>query len=93
MEKLNANVVALSLGAATTVLYIICLAIVAITPIPVVVSFVNALQHSIDVSGMMTRSISFGGALKGIVGWFIIAAVSGYVFTFLYNWFGQKLVK
>lgn len=90
MEKLNPNVVALSLGATTTVLYIICLALVAITPVPLIVSFVNALQHSIDVSGIVTKSTSFSGAVTGIVGWFIIAAATGYIFTFIYNWLGEK---
>jgi len=90
MEKLDYNVVALSLGFTTTVLYVICLALVAITPIPVMVSFVNALQHSIDVSGIVTKSISATRIIFGIVGWFIIAATTGYIFTFLYNWLGQK---
>lgn len=90
MEKLNPNVVALSLGATTTVLYIICLALAAITPIPLVVSFVNALQHSIDVSGIVTKSVSFGIAVIGIAGWFVIAAATGYIFTFIYNWLGEK---
>ena len=93
MEKLNANVVALSLGFTTTVLYVICLALVAITPIPVVVSFVNALQHSIDVSNIVAKSISATGIIFGIAGWFIIAAATGYIFTFLYNWLGQKFGK
>lgn len=91
MEKLNPNVVALSLGATTTVLYIVCLALVYITPIPVVVSFVNALQHSLDVSSIVTKSFSFGSAVIGIVGWFIIAAATGYIFSFLYNWIGEKI--
>ena len=90
MEKLNPNVVALSFGVTTTVLYIICLALVAITPVPLVVSFVNSLQHSIDVSGIVTKSTSFSGAIIGIVGWFIIAAATGYIFAFLYNWIGEK---
>lgn len=90
MEKINANVAALSLGFTTTVLYIICLVIVAITPIPVVASFVNSLQHSIDVSGIVTKGISVTGIIIGIVGWFIIAAATGYIFTFIYNWIGSK---
>ena len=91
MERLNPNVVALSLGFTTTILYVICLALVAITPIPVVVGFVNALQHSIDVSGMVTKSMSVKGIIVGGVGWFLIAAATGYIFAFLYNWLGQKL--
>lgn len=90
MEKLNPHRVALSLGFTATVLYVVCLALIAITPIPLVVSFVNALQHSIDVSGIVTKSISVKAAIVGIVGWFIIAAAAGYIFAFIYNRIGQK---
>lgn len=93
MEKLNANVVALSLGFTTAVLYILCLGIVAVTPIPFLASFVNALQHSIDVSGLISRNFSFIGAMIGIVGWFVIAAATGYIFSLLYNFFIQKLTS
>ncbi|MBI2650984.1 hypothetical protein HYX01_00765 [Candidatus Woesearchaeota archaeon] len=85
MEKLNPNLVALSMGVASAILYILCLIVVAITPIPAVVSAVNALQHSIDVSGIVVRSISLANSIIGIIGWFVIAAVTGYVFAFTYN--------
>ena len=91
MEKLNSHVAALSLGFTTTVLYAVCLAIIAITPVPVIVSFVNSLQYGIDVSGIVTRNYSISGILIGIIGWFIIAAVTGYIFSFIYNWIGNKL--
>lgn len=86
MEKLKPHVVALSLGATTTALYIICLALVTMAPISLIVSFVNALQHSIDVSSIVTKSFSFRSVFIGIAGWFVIAAATGYIFSFLYNW-------
>lgn len=91
MEKLNANIVALSLGITSTVLYILCLIAVAITPVQTMTSFVNNLQHSIDFSGIIVKDITFVGSIIGIVGWFIIAAVTGYIFAIAYNWIGEKL--
>lgn len=91
MEKINANVIALSIGITATVLYALCLALVAIMPIPIIVGFVNALQHSIDVSGMVAKSISFTGIITGIFGWFAIAAVSGYIFASIYNLLSEKI--
>ncbi|MBI2558698.1 hypothetical protein HYW20_05220 [Candidatus Woesearchaeota archaeon] len=90
MEKLNGNIVALSLGITAIVLYVICLAIVAFIPIPLVVSFVNALQHSIDVSGIVVKNISLAGAVTGVIGWFVIAAATGYIFAFVYNKVAEK---
>ena len=91
MEKLNQNVVALSLGVTSAILYILCLIVIAITPVPAVVSLVNSLQHSIDFSGIATKDITFLGSIIGIIGWFIIAAVTGYIFAFVYNWIIKKL--
>ena len=91
MEKLNPNVVALSLGLTTTILYIVCLVLVAITPVPIVINVVNALQHSIDISSLATKNITLVNLVIGIIGWFVIATVTGYIFAFLYNQLGEKL--
>ena len=91
MEKLNPNVVALSLGVTAAVLYVICLAIVAITPLNMMTPFVNNLQHSLDFTGMMAKNITLTGSIIGIVGWFVIAAATGYIFAFVYNWLLEKL--
>ena len=92
MEKLNPHVLALSLGITAAVLYLICLVLVAVTPMPLVVTFVNSLQHSIDVSGLITASkISISGILTGIFGWFIISAITGYIFAYVFNMINNKL--
>lgn len=91
MEKLNPNVVALSLGVTSAILYILCLILIAITPVPAVVSLVNSLQHSIDFSSIATKNITFLGSIIGIIAWFIIAAVNGYIFAFVYNQIIKKL--
>ena len=91
MEKLKPNVVALSLGLTSAILYAVCLVIVAIVPVGMMGTFVNNLQHSMDFTGMMTKSISFAGSVIGIIAWFLIAAVSGYLFAVVYNWASEKL--
>ena len=88
--KLNPNAVALSLGITSAMLYIVCLVFVAVIPIQMMTPFVNNLQHSIDFTGMMTRNITLFGSIIGIIGWFIIAAVTGYIFAFVYNKVSEK---
>lgn len=90
MEKLNSSVVALSLGITAAVLYVICLIVVAIIPLNMMTPFVNNLQHSIDFTGMMAKNITFAGSIIGIVGWFLIAAATGYIFAFAYNTLTEK---
>ncbi|MBI2653702.1 hypothetical protein HYX02_02715 [Candidatus Woesearchaeota archaeon] len=91
MAKLNPNKVALSLGITAVVLYIICLILVTIFPLQMMAPFVNNLIHSVDFTGMMTKNITLNGSIVGIVAWFIIAAVTGYIFAFVYNQIEGKL--
>lgn len=90
MQKLKPNVVALSLGITAVILYILCLVLVAILPVQAMVPLVNNLIHSVDFRGMMTDNITFAGSVIGIIAWFLIAAVSGYIFVFVYNWVVEK---
>lgn len=90
MQKLKPNVVALSLGITAIMLYILCLVLVTILPIQMMVPFVNSLIHSVDFRGMMTNNITFAGSIIGIIAWFLIAAVTGYIFALVYNWAVDK---
>ena len=90
MQKLKPNVVALSLGITAVILYILCLVLVAILPIQMMVPFVNNLVHSVDFRGMMTNNITFAGSIIGIIAWFLIALVTGYIFALVYNWTADK---
>ena len=90
MARLNPNKVALSLGITAVVLSIVCLILLAIFPIQMMAPFVNNLIHSVDFTGMMTKNITFSGSIVGIIAWFIIAAVTGYIFAFAYNWIEGK---
>ncbi len=69
----------------SVILYVICLIVIAIIPVGMTGPFVNNLQHSIDFNGMMTRNITLVGSFVGIVGWFVISAVTGYIFAIVYN--------
>lgn len=89
--KLKPNIVALSLGITSVVLYVICLVLVAITPAGALVPFMNSLIHSVDFSSMMTKSITLTGSVVGIIAWFVIAAITGYIFAFVYNWVLEKV--
>lgn len=91
MAKLNPNKIALSLGITSTALYIICLILVAVFPVQMMAPLVNNLIHSVDFNGMMTKNITLSGSIVGIAAWFIIAAVTGYIFAFVYNRIEGKL--
>ena len=90
MEKLKPNVVALSLGVTAVILYVLCLVLVAILPLGMIAPFMNNLVHSVDFRGMMTDNITFAGSIIGIIAWFLIAAVTGYIFALVYNWAAEK---
>ena len=89
MEKLKPNVVALSLGVTAVILYVLCLVLVAILPLGMIAPFMNNLVHSVDFRGMMTNNITFAGSIIGIIAWFLIAAVTGYIFASVYNKIGE----
>lgn len=90
MEKLNPNVAALSLGITAAAIDLICVVFIAAFPLNALIKASNALMHGIDVSGIATKDISLAQAISGIFGWFIIAAISGYIFAFAYNWLAAK---
>ncbi len=90
MEKLNPNIAALSLGITAAAADLVCLIFIAAFPLNAVIKASNALIHGIDVSGIATKNISLAQAISGIFGWFAIAAVSGYIFAFAYNWLAEK---
>lgn len=91
MEKLNTNVVALSLGITTSIVYIVCLFFIAIFPLQAIITISNSLVHGIDISSIATKRITFVGSVIGLIASFLTAAVTGYIFAFVYNWIVEKL--
>ncbi|GEM_PF-1793774 len=90
MKKLKPNIVGLSLGITSAVLYILCLMLVWITPVSMMTPFVNNLFHSMDFTGMMAKSITISGSIIGIAAWFFISWAAGFIFALVYNGISEK---
>lgn len=86
---MDKKVVALSLGITTSIVYIICLALVAILPLQTIVAYTNYMVHGLDVSSIAAKNITFLGAIIGLVEAFLTSAIIGYVFAMVYNWFAD----
>ncbi len=91
MGNINQNAAALAGGISADAISLICLIFVAIAPAETVASVANSLFHGLDVSGIATKSISFGKSLIGLIILFIVGAVIGYVFAFAYNKLSEKV--
>lgn len=90
MEKINPTNFALSLGAATLFLAVICLIFVAILPLNIMINITNSLFHGIDISSIATKSITLSSVITGIIIWIIIAVITGYMLALTYNKLGGK---
>ena len=90
MGKLNPNAVALSLGITASVISLICFILIAILPLNIVIKGTNTLTHGIDMSSIAAKNITLISLITGVVLWFLIAAVIGYIFAFAYNWLIEK---
>lgn len=86
MNKLNPNVVALSLGFTAVIVYSVCLILVALLPLETIVTFTNYLVHGIDFSNIAVKNITTIGAVIGLIEAFIMAWIIGYIFASVYNW-------
>lgn len=90
MEKLNPNVVGLSVGIVAAIVYLACLVFVAIFPLQATITVGNYLMHGIDISSIATKDITFADSTIGLVIIFLGAAAIGYMFAFVYNWLNKK---
>ncbi|MBS3113762.1 hypothetical protein J4448_01550 [Candidatus Woesearchaeota archaeon] len=90
MEKLNKNVVALSVGITTALVYLVCLAFVAIFPLQTIVTVSNYFVHGIDISSIATKNMTLAKSVIGLIVVALSSAVVGYVFALIYNWLGEK---
>lgn len=84
---MDKKVVALSLGVTASIVYIICLALVAILPLQTIVTYTNYMVHGLDVSSIAAKNITFFGAIIGFIEVFLTSAIIGYIFATVYNWF------
>ena len=90
MEKLNKNVVAVSVGITTALVYLVCLAFVAIFPLQTIVTVSNYFVHGIDISSIATKNMTLAKSVIGLIVVALSSAVVGYVFALIYNWLGEK---
>lgn len=90
MEKLNQNAIALSVGITTALVYLVCLIFVAIFPLQTTITVGNYFVHGIDISSIATKNITLAKSLIGLIAVSLSAAVTGYIFAFMYNWIGEK---
>lgn len=91
MEQLKPNVVGLSVAITTALVYLVCLAFVAIFPLETVATFGNYFVHGIDISSIAAKDIAFSDSLIGLAVVALSAYLAGYIFALVYNWLGQKL--
>ncbi len=80
--KLDANRLAISLGVATALLWIICSALVVFLPSPMM-SITGHMVHA-DLQGA-DWSMTWTGFLVGLVSWTISAGAGGWLIGKIYN--------
>ena len=90
MEQLKPNVVGLSVAITAALVYLVCLAFVAVVPIETVVTFGNYFVHGMDISSIAAKDTNAIDALIGLIIVTLSAYIAGYVFAVIYNWLGKK---
>ncbi|MBI2546407.1 hypothetical protein HYV81_04460 [Candidatus Woesearchaeota archaeon] len=89
MERLNPNVAAVALGTTAAGISLLCAVLVAVFPLGATVRVANMLFHSVDIGSIAVKNLSVIGIAAGMIVWFIVAAITGYLFAFIYNWLGS----
>lgn len=82
--KLNANALALAVGAATAIIWIFCSLIVGLMPV-MSMTINSHMMHS-DFTNMQW-SLDFSGLTIGLVVWSLIAGVTAWLVAMFYNKF------
>ena len=89
MNKLNTNVVGLTLGTIATVLSLIC-AVFYITAPNVIIAYFSYLFHGLDLSIVRNPSLDIGSIIIGLLSMFITGYLVGALFAGTYNYFNRK---
>jgi membrane protein YqaA with SNARE-associated domain len=80
--RLDARAFGLAAGAAAAVLFLICAVAVAIAP-EATTAIAGELIHA-DLSGM-TRTLTLGSFIGGLLGWLVGTAVTFWFIAWIYN--------
>lgn len=88
--KLDANRLALACGGVTAVFWVICYALVAVIPEPMMAMTMHMLHADLqDISW----SLSGAGFFVGLISWTIAAALAGWLVAWTYNRLGNSSAK
>ncbi len=85
--KLDANRLAISLGGATALLWIICSALVAILPSPMMSITGHMLHANMQDLGW---SLTWAGFFVGLVSWTICGTATGWLIARIYDYLAES---
>lgn len=83
--KLDPKAFGLAAGAVAAVLFILC--VIGVATVPGFTTAVGGLLLHVDLSGI-TRSLSWGNFIGGLIGWGVGSALVCWLVAALYNRFG-----
>jgi hypothetical protein len=84
VNKLNPKVVSLSLVAVSAILSLTCALLLALVP-EASLKFFGSIFHGIDMTKIAV-SVTVSGVLTGLVAIVIVAFITGWLFTVIYNY-------
>ena len=85
-NKLSPRRVSLTLGSMSFIFSVVCLLLIAISPV-IMIKLFGSIFHGIDIT-QITMPISWGNAILGVIVVTIMGLITGWLFTIIYNKFG-----
>lgn len=76
----------LGLGSAWALLYLICILLIVIIGPQSIAYLVSILFHGLDMSALVSRQVTLGYAILGIIEVFIFGWLMGALTAVIYNW-------
>ena len=84
MENINVKTSGLSLAILSTLLSLLCALSYWLFP-SLTISYFNYIVHGIDITQIITTSISLGSIVIGLIEIIIYAYITGALFAWVYN--------
>ena len=79
--KLNSKAAGIALAAVLGGLYVICLVLLSVFPMPIFGIGAN-MFHGVQ---LVTRTMSMLGTLSGLIAWLVVGFIAGFAFAKIYN--------
>ena len=76
----------LGLGSAWALLYLVCILLIVIVGPQSIAYLVSILFHGLDMSSLVSRQVSPGLAILGIIEVFVFGWLMGALTAAIYNW-------